>query len=173
MCIYSRLTISLNMRCKWFYLKNKVTQMKRKAGIIKTALVDTKSKMEFLSTVVMLDLSYACKALFDNKEEIGNHLRSAIYQCTKTMFGIRGNVKINNVLDVLRINPTIEHKILKRGIITDYLSQKVIKLRIGWLFSWRYKRLCNCSHMINFSNIITKWNKLKSGNRNGEKIINP
>ena len=65
-----------------------------------------------------------------------------------------------NILEVLRINPTIEHKILKRGIITDYLSQKSIKLRIGWLFSWRYKRLCNCSHMINSSDILTKWNKL-------------
>ena len=129
------------------YLKNKITQMKRKAGVIQTALIDTKSKVEFLSTIIMPKLSYACKALFDNKEEIGNHLRSVIYQCTKTMFGIRGNVKINNILEVLKINPTIDHKILKRWIITDYLSQKAIKLRIGWLFSWKNKRLCNCSHI--------------------------
>ena len=67
---------SITISNKNQYLKNKVTQIKRKAGITKIALVDTKSKMEFLSTVIIPKLSSLQSAIWQQRRD-----RKSLKEC--------------------------------------------------------------------------------------------
>ena len=135
------------------YNKSKVTNLKRKIGLLKPSLVGMNNRLPIYKTIVKPQLSYAWSTLFENSSIGQKRLNSALYQWLKSLISIRGNVSRVKLLETLKMD--------KPYNLIVSLTIKVIKLRIGWLFSHHKERLWKCSHIINSEEIVGICSKMK------------
>ena len=133
---------SLKLRNHISYIKIKTQALKRRIKLLSPSLVNMKTRMILYKTIVIPQLTYACDAIYDIKQQKYTSLGSALYQCLKSLLHIRANVskeKLFNTLH-LKLNEKKLPHFDKLNII-ELLSIKAIKLRAGCLFLKRSERL--------------------------------
>ena len=181
-----RIDQSLKMKDNAERLKIAEKEMRKKLGILKPSLMNTKSRLIVFKTILKSRFWYAAAILcYYIPKNIGK-LEAIIYRLLKQLFWIRANISkkalfkilniedinsfINKTIDKLNWMVTVEKNNTKPPLV-EYLSIQAIKLRLNCLFICKNKApLCNCSNSINNDHAIyhwpktaewrTKWNKI-------------
>ena len=154
---------SLRLNNHQQYIRSKVQALKKRINLLRPSLANMKTRLALYKTIIVPQLTYACKAIYNNHQQRDKTLRSALYQWLKSILWIRTNVSWEKLFSVLNLDTEInqELKSFKPNVI-EHLSIKVIKLRTNCLFSKRKERTCTCNHKINSLDIVSSCKKLRN-----------
>ena len=157
--------------------------LRRKIWILRQSLVNTKSRFIIYRAIIRSKFLYAATTICTYNHRFTLKLEAMLYRILKNLFYIRTNVKKEKVFKVLGIW-NIEEAIRRANLrkcglqieedsnrLIEYLSLKVIKLRMGWLFSRNPKlKKCSCQCQITNEHIILDWPKTMEWRSHWNKI---
>ena len=146
--------------------------MRRRIGMLRPSIINTKSRMIIVKTVLRTKFIYAAAILWYFNPEYIKTWNSILYRILKLIFHIKTNVRKDLLFKILEIKDTNEMvtKVINKlnGKIevnqaetyVEHLSIKVIKLKLNCLFNSRNKKQkWNCNEIINNEHIIRNWPK--------------
>ena len=84
------------------YIKTKVQALKRRIILLSPSLVSMKTRMILYKTIVIPQLTYAWRAIYENQQK-DSKLVSALYQCLKSLLHIRANVNKEKLFSILHL----------------------------------------------------------------------
>ena len=175
-----RIDQSLKMKDHLERLNTAEKEMRKKIGILKPSLLNTKSRLIVFNTILKAKFWYAAAIICHFIPGYTNKLEAIIYRSLKQLFWIRTNVSkkllfkllniedtttyIKRVMNKLNGVPEIEKE--RQKSIIEHLSLQAIKLKLNCLFTCRNKTpLCACGTYIKTTNMLLK---IERKHRNGE-----
>ena len=134
-------------------LKNVEEKLIRRLSLLKSSLINTKSRLIVYKTIIKSKMSYAEEIIMKNNEKYINKWESMLYRLLKMLFWIRTNINMQKLFEVLELRKP-------KWIIVEYLSIKTIKLKRDCLFQRKpSKPKCKCNKIINCHHVVNSWPK--------------
>ena len=172
---YKYLGVTINQSLKldehYIVIRNIEAQLKRRIGLLKPSLMNTKSRRMVFKTILRSKISYAWAVICRDNEKYTRQWESMLYRLLKLLFCIKSNVNKQLLFTVLNIENgrkyiekcyqtknKLENLMRKKDeSLVDYLSIKTIKLKLNWLFQRKpTKPKCKCKTIID-SNHVVNW----------------
>ena len=144
-------------------------RLRKRIGILKPTLIDTKSRFIIFNTILLSKFSYEAAVLWYFNPDYIKKWEAVLYRLLKQLFWIRMNIskellfktlEIENTEDYIRrtinkLNGKTEQRSEKNKLI-ESLTIKAIKFKLNWLFnSWNRTKKWKCECNIDNEHVVS------------------